>query len=434
MPSVRIEDLKPGTLDASGNQIICIYAKKPPYYAVYSDPMRVAVHFDEDEKRESMQRKALACLYPLRGEVSGLVDGWRHEEVDEALRKMRRQRRSNHGTEDDRQPGVISRLWLSVKGSFTRADRARARRYDRRVADAMIVGLEGGIAAAVELLEDIRKDIIGERKAFAHTDYLVTAALTGVMLLVAIAIFSAPNLGMVRHPPKSWDIICTGAAAGVIGAFFSVATALRRRTVLIDLQKWDNRRDAILRIAVGTMGAGILLCLFLTGVVTITGFTAANLKPEPGNDPVLWAIVIGFIAGFSERAVPDLLAKASFNAADSDVATNQARAGAAKAAGAKMEAAAAASETSAVAAPSDALERESDAEIDACLCDAPAVAASDLTTDEELPITVGGVSTDMPAMGASSPTRDGVPSRKRGTRGSPIGADKSDVEMAEDGS
>jgi hypothetical protein len=127
----------------------------------------------------------------------------------------------------------------------------------------------------------------------------------------------------------------TGAAAGTLGAYFSIAIGLRNRTVLIDLQKWDNRNDGLLRIAVGTIGAGILLCLLLAQWVTLSGVTE-TLTGKKGEDlALLMALSIGFVAGFSERAVGDLLGKAGDSLTDAapskDVAVEQAKAAAAAA-------------------------------------------------------------------------------------------------------
>jgi hypothetical protein len=384
MATIDIEDLRVGKEDIAGNVIICIYAKKPPAYAVYRDPMKVAVHLAKDPAVESIQRAALAALNPLRGQISGLIDGWRSS-ADELAALDAEQASGSRW----------QRFKAALKRSRLQRNKARAARFDRRVADAMIMGLEGSVADALALLTEIRDDIIAERKGFAQTDYLRTAAIVMVTFLVAIGVISSP--GIFRHPPAAWNIIWTGAAAGVVGAFFSIATGLRGRTVLIDLQKWDNRRDAILRITVGTMGAGIFLCLLLTGFVTLADFKAAeHLKVATDNDPVLWAIVLGFVAGFSERAVPDLLSKASFvtTEKDHDVAAQQAKVAGAAAAAIPAQAAAAADRAAAQVAlvPADD---------ETCPCDSPPGAGDMLTHDEDLPIAVGGVSTEPPDIPAA---------------------------------
>lgn len=364
MAGKRVEEVVEQSKDSLGEEVRCFYAKNPPEYLVYRNDLRVMVHFADDSRKARRQRLALAALNPLRGQISGLIDGW-------------------HGSDNPR-------------------ERARAARYDRRVADAVIMGLEGSVSDALALLTEIRDAIIAERKSIGRTDYLMWAAGVALCLIVLISALSAAWFDRIRDFPDAVGPVWTGAAGGTIGAFFSIATGLRSRTVLVDLQQWDNRRDAILRVAVGTIGGAILVSLFLTGLVSAVEIDDASLRGGGGADapnPVLSALVIGFIAGFSERAVPDLLAKANV-ATDpkedksTDVAADQARA-----AGAPGAAAAAAA-----AAAADDEEDEVDEE-DACLSGAPPVPGERTTDDEDLPPATGGVA-DLPGTQAPADQPD----------------------------
>jgi len=362
MPYIRVDELVAEQKDAGGNPVDCIFVKKAPDYAVYRTPLRVMVQFADDQVIAQAQRTALAALNPLRGQISGLIDGWHTSKNENA--------------------------------------KTRARRYDRRVADAIVAGLEGTIGDALALLKEIRDDIVAERKSLAQTDYLVWAAGFGILLIVATGIMSAPTLRVIRHPLDNMPLIWTAVAGGTIGAFFSIATAMRGRTILIDLQKWDNRRDALLRLGVGTIGAGILICLMMTGLVTLGSIGGKDLTVAAGTDPKLIAVVIGFIAGFSERAVPDILGKASLaiaEAKDSDVAGDKATAAAAPAA--QAAAAAAAADLAGAKAAAVAIDPEIEA-LDESPCDSPPVEGELLTVDAELPVAVGGVSEDAPAPAA----------------------------------
>lgn len=397
MPKLRIDDLEVGRKDSAGNTIVCMYAKKPPSYAVYREPMKVVVHFAEDPRREAKQRAALACLNPLRGQISGLIDGWRTTKHD--LREL----------EDDHEnAGFFKRLSLRPRLGRIRRNKGRADRYDRRVADAMVMGLEGGTSDAVALLTEIRDEVKAERESIAETDYLLWAGLAGLVFMGAIWLIS--SIAVIPNPPDKLNLVWTGAGVGVLGAFFSIATGLRNRAILIDLQKWDNRRDAILRIAVGTIGAGIVLSLILAQLVSITGITDTL---NDARTAVTMASVIGFLAGFSERAVGNLLATATGTLTGErkveDVAAAQARA-AAQPGGAVAAAAAAAVAVEAefaedAAAPAD----HPEVGVDACLCDAPPLDSEVLTKDEDLPVAVGGVSADVVAPDmAPAPVAEGV--------------------------
>ncbi|HEX8643814.1 MAG TPA: hypothetical protein VF702_07865 [Allosphingosinicella sp.] len=287
-----VENVKLGSTDRSGYEIKCIFALNPPEYAVYGTDVRVALQYADDRDAARQQRTAMAACNPLRGQINGLIDGWR---------------------------GV---------GRGSRPHRVID--YDRRVADALVVGLEGSVANAVDLLAEIRNDIVSERRSLAQSDYLLTAVITVLVLLViAAAVRALPIFPDGAEAVASAAM--TGSAGGTLGAFFSIAVGLRGRTVLVDLQKWDNRRDAILRVVVGTIGGAILICLFLTGLVSALKIESATLT-APAGVGTLTALVIGFLAGFSERAVPDILSKASLatdaatGEGSTDVATDHARA------------------------------------------------------------------------------------------------------------
>lgn len=104
------------------------------------------------------------------------------------------------------------------------------------------------------------------------------------------------------------QLLWLAAAGGTIGAFFSIAIAIRGRTVAIALARWDNRIDAILRVTIGAIAAGALLLILQT---KFGGEPAIGGKGFADN--LVWQVValIGFAAGFTERLVPDLLARAS---------------------------------------------------------------------------------------------------------------------------
>jgi hypothetical protein len=401
--------LTPGKLDKSGNTIIWIYAKKAPEYGVYRDPLRVSVHFaDEDLALEAKQRATLAVLSPLRGQIAGLIDGWRDPvELEAEVHHLAAGKQADGGkVEGAESKPDKKRYSRGPIGWFQRGrdkrNRSRAIRYDRRVADALIMGLEGSTPEAVALLTDIRNDIVSERKSIAQADYMLWAALAGLAFLLLTWVISSPGVGLLPNPPAKGHLIWTGAAAGTLGAFFSIATGLRNRTILIDLQKWDNRSDAILRIAVGTIGAGILLCLLLAQWVTLVGVTD-KLITGTNDDALVMALAIGFVAGFSERAVGDLLAKAGESITDAapnrDVAVEQAKAAAAAAAQTPLIPAPVAE-----SAPTVAVDPATEA-IDESPCDSPPVEGEVRTADVDLPVAVGGVSADVlaPAAPAKPP-------------------------------
>lgn len=75
--------------------------------------------------------------------------------------------------------------------------------------------------------------------------------------------------------------------------------------VLLNLITRDNISDAVLRLIIGVIAAGVLYLLLHSDLDTIT-IAGAKLSGDALTREK--AVVIGFIAGFLERLVPDLLA------------------------------------------------------------------------------------------------------------------------------
>jgi hypothetical protein len=348
---MSIADMKVGTEDPMGDAVRSIYGFKPPEYAVYATDKRLVVRYADEPNLDSQQRKGLAPLNPVRGEINGLIDGWR-----------------------------VSR---------NEALRAKATRYDRRVADALVVALEHDVDGAAAILKQIRQDIIDDRTSWARLEYLVSALLISLLCIILVRAFAAGD----AHD------LWSAAAAGALGAFFSIALNIRTRTVLPDLRRTSNITDASLRVLIGFIGASVLMALVRAKAVTI-GLGEVKFNTDVPATAWLFTLIIGFLAGFSERLVPDLLAKASASAQAPPPAPAAERmpaadAGKAAAAGAATVAAAAGRADLAApiaSEPSDAVEDPvpHEASFDHCICDID-LEAAEVTQDNELPAASGGV-------------------------------------------
>lgn len=350
MANLLVEQLMQGAKDASGVDVLAVYAKNKPVYAVYRTNSRVTIHFSDDPDQAEKQRATLAPLGPLRSEIAGLIDGWRNAKHER--------------------------------------ERAKAERFDRRVADAIVIALQGDSTGALLLLQTVRDDIIADRKSWARFQYLIVAASTAGITLVVLFLLSSKWFGETFTLYAGVKLIWLSAGGGTMGAVFSIATGMRSRTILTDLHWRDNACDALLRVVIGVIAAALIICLFQSKTISYLKFDDAALHLGKSGDPYGWMqiVVIGFVAGFSERLVPDLLAKAG-------IGIDPAAADTAERAKAGQEVAAATATAAAAGrapAPDAAEPLATDELHDNCLCD-EAPDPAETTDDADLPPAAGGI-------------------------------------------
>ena len=270
-----VADVKIRATDLTGNVILEVYVRASPQYAVYRTSDRVVIQFADDDTKARQQRQQLATLNLVRAQINGLISDW-------------------------------------SKSRYARF-REKAAKYESRVASALILCLEGDGVAALASLNDTKADIVAERTSWGRFEYLISAS---IFSLIAIGVFTLLQHKYFRFPVPSGNI-WLAARAGTIGAFFSIALAIRDRTVLTNLHRRDNLADAALRILIGIVAAGVLVLMLSSNLVP--SFTIG--KAEISGPLIAWqtVLVVGFIAGFLERLVPDLLKQVD-KATDADKA------------------------------------------------------------------------------------------------------------------
>ena len=348
------------TYDANGDEIHEIYGRKPPEYAVYRACGRVMVHFADLEGLSARQRRNLSALAPLRDEIEGLVGGWRHSDRGFFGLTNPRRLRAKAECQDRRVSGALIQAledrpscaravlekvksdvlneriaWarfeylLTAFGTFLALmfvswlltlilpGRAPAGDLDMRIRTAGVILLAlcavAGIAVA-----SAAADTGGAASEAAGTGHARDwaswggARMRGLLLfaaaaipIVAVLIFPRMSMAPVQPAFETALHVARGAIAGALGAFFSISLAIRKRTILPDLLRTSNMMDAVLRVTIGFIAGAVLTILIKAEMVQFSFGSSAT------KDGALFVLSIGFVAGFAERMVPDLLEKTS---------------------------------------------------------------------------------------------------------------------------
>jgi hypothetical protein len=264
----KVQDIFVHERDAVGEKVQTVYSKNPPLYAVYLSESRVSIEFADDPAKQMDQRAALVKTYALRSEINGLLDDWRKN------------------------------------------NNKRVNGYERMQAAALISGLEGDLDGAESVLQKIKENILSDRASLARLVYMRTATGACLFVILFAFVFSRPWLwdGLLSFHDPYLRYVWLAVAAGAIGSFFSIATAISKRDVPIGLRTIDNIVDALIRVCVGGISGAILVALLHAQLVSFALLGQAfSIDGKFDWEMIMLAAIV---AGFSERLVPDLLAKA----------------------------------------------------------------------------------------------------------------------------
>jgi hypothetical protein len=287
--SDSIADIRKDGNDVMGDKIEAIYSKVSNVYAVYLTENRVKIQFADDPELMYEQRRALSPMTPLRGEIDSLLDKWR------------------------KKPAYAASVGI----------------FDRRTADALAVALQGDQAHAETLLRAVREDILEEQRSIGRVAYLVIAACCALAVFLAFALLAtAKASGTLDNTISAfiaYNKVWLAASIGSLGALFSIFIGIRKRELKPDMQFRDNVVDAILRILIGAVSAVVLFSLLRSQLLALA-FGADRVEFGTGSAAEMHvAIVVAFVAGFTEMLVGNYLARAVLrdNEADASVRAAQ---------------------------------------------------------------------------------------------------------------
>lgn len=251
---VRLKDVLVGNRDGRGFRITRVYAVQPDEYAIYKAD-EVMIHFADEPSKAQAQRKSVLPVSGASAEVNALVQGLPCREI-----------------------------------------------CDRQLAYGLQLALDGDIDGAKKIIAAAKSFVLGKRAARGRFQYLKWSFGTAATLIGLLCLAS----WYFPFQETSSDL-WLAAKAGLIGAAFSIALAIRDRTVALDTELVANVADGSLRLLIGVISAGVLLLLLDCGILPNLTIGNANFS----GSGLTWqmVLVIGFVGGFLERLVPDLLEK-----------------------------------------------------------------------------------------------------------------------------
>lgn len=249
-----LKDIQVGKQDGRGIPITHVYAAQADDYAIYQAG-DVMIHLADQPEKAQAQRRSILPLSSARAEVNALVQGL-------ACRTV----------------------------------------CDRQLAYALQLALDGDMDGAKATVAAAKSYVLAKRAARGRFQYLKWSY--GAAALMIGLLFLADRLFPISEASSN---LWLAAKAGLVGAAFSIALAIRGRTVALDTDLLDNVTDGTLRLLIGVISAGVLLLLLACGILPSLKIGDANFS----GAGLTWqmVLIVGFVGGFLERLVPDLLEK-----------------------------------------------------------------------------------------------------------------------------
>jgi hypothetical protein len=274
-----LRDLQKGKPDKLGNivrEILWIERN----YAIYSSDKGIYVHFSDKAEMEKEQRKRFTEISPELCELRYLTAQMR---------------------------GWNWWPWFSSHRRHTL--------YEHNMAQALMLIIEDKDDPAAKRIAKETLEMAVRRVTTENTIRYVRACLISAIGVIALGTMAFWALNHIGHPEAlKWTPYLVGGMFGAVGAVFSIVT----RVEAFRLQPCDESRMnywmSAIRVLMGVMSAIALLLLVDTLLVDVLSKLTGSPKHiiEWIDDPknvVFWQAmaVLGFVAGFAERLIPNLL-------------------------------------------------------------------------------------------------------------------------------
>ena len=276
---VKVRDIYPGLLDDSGRQISEVLAKREKF----------ALYLVEQTPSQRTRRRPQADATKVYIQLA--------DDQEDA---------------DDQALSLNGLLCQRARLQYLSAGLPCQRYYTEQIAVALRCALEGNRSTASDVLSEEIKNATQDRARRGRSFYLKSAATLAFLSALILMGIGAP-----LHA-KPLGALLLSAGGGAIGALFSIAIAIKSRTVSPDRDGTTNLIDGGLRVVIGVIAGFALHLLLSTGLLDAIATlgdahrVGIGQKPEPATiEAIGWqvSIALGLVAGFLERMVPDLLNK-----------------------------------------------------------------------------------------------------------------------------
>lgn len=188
---------------------------------------------------------------------------------------------------------------LQAKSNFIE-DRKILRFIRFQIAEALARCFAGqSINSSKEILEEVEDQIFSRNYEMAWRWYFCSVLEYTGLILVCVALCWVGRSELNVLLGKQLTEIIWIAGAGVLGALSSVRLRANRIVMDANAGKEIHRLEGLSRVLAGLIGATFAAITYKSGLFS-------NILKYPSNELML-LIVIGFVAGVSERLIPSLV-------------------------------------------------------------------------------------------------------------------------------